>query len=207
VIALLAGGTLGESSIRIVLTTVIVGSASVLTLCLLAVVGSRYAAAAAVGGVAVLVAAVTALLMTWDAWDGVGDDLVETFGVATVAALSLAQVCLLLAASGARRNLAWLLWSTVAVVVVLAVWVSGLILGSDADDSSFRLMGVVAILDVLGTVVLVALAVFGSDGRTLTVSVPAPIAARLRKESSDTGRPVRDLVDEALARYYGMHHD
>jgi hypothetical protein len=204
VIALLTS-TFDETSVRILLTTVVVGSASVLTLCYLAVVGSRYVAAACVGGAAALVSAGAALLMTWSAWDGVGDALVQTFGVATVAALSLAQVCLLLAVSGARRNLAWLLWSTVALAAVLALWVSGL--GSDASDSSGRLLGVVAILDVLGTVVLVALAVFGSDGRTLTISVPAPIAARLRKQSADTGRPVRDLVDEALAHYYGLPLD
>jgi hypothetical protein len=33
------------------------------------------------------------------------------------------------------------------------------------------------------------------------------VAARLQAESAETGRPVRDLVDEALTRYYGSPVD
>jgi hypothetical protein len=203
VAALLLSADFGETEIRILLTTVVVGSASVLTLCCLSVVGTRYIWVAAAGGVAILAATATALLLTWTT--GLGDGLVRTFGVATVAALTLAQTCLLLAVAAARRRIAWLLWSTVALAVVLAGLVSALILGADSGDGTARLLGVVGILDVLGTVVTIALGAFGADARSLTVSLPAPIAARLRKQSSDTGRPVRDLVDEALARYYGMN--
>jgi Ribbon-helix-helix domain len=91
------------------------------------------------------------------------------------------------------------------------VLVSVMILGSDDSDGALRFLGIVAILDVLGTLVAVALGVFGRDGRRtdegLTVSVRPATAARLRTESEQTGRPVAELVDEAMSRYLGSLSD
>jgi hypothetical protein len=41
----------------------------------------------------------------------------------------------------------------------------------------------------------------------MTVRVPPAVAARMRPHSYETGRPVRDLVDEAIARYWGLPLD
>jgi hypothetical protein len=57
----------------------------------------------------------------------------------------------LFAPAGSRQSLAFVLWSTVALAVVLAILLSAKILGEIGADDMWRLVGVVAILDVLGT--------------------------------------------------------
>jgi hypothetical protein len=68
-------------------------------------------------------------------------------------------------------------------------------------------IGIVAILDVLGTLVTIALGVFGRDEKGLTVTLTPRVAARLRARSLETGVPVTDLVDEAIAHYWGLSVD
>jgi hypothetical protein len=85
--------------------------------------------------------------------------------------------------------------------------VNALIYGYDAPDGSLRALGVVAILDVLGTLVTLAIGVFGRDEGTLTVALSPEVAARLRARSRETGRPVRDQVDEAVSCSYGVPVD
>ena len=55
---------------------------------------------------------------------------------------------------------------------------------------------------MLGTVVTLALGVFGGRADpALTVTVSPDLAARMRQQAEQTGRPVGQLVDEALERY------
>jgi hypothetical protein len=116
-------------------------------------------------------------------------------------------VCLLAAVAWRRPALALLLWGTTAVATLLGAMVTALILGSDIGDSGARFFGVVAIVDVLGTIVTIALAVFGDSptrgARTgpLGVELPADLAERLRRRAADTGRPAPDLVVEAVERW------
>ena len=205
--ALLGAGELGETSVRVLLTTVAVGSGSVLTLCCLVVLGGRFGWAGAIGFLVVLMTTGFALVLIWSVSDDVAEGVIETFVVAVVASVTLAQVCLLLGLAAARRSLAWMLWSTVGLALVLAVWVSSLIYREDADDSQLRVLGVIAILDVLGTLVTIAIGVFGRDDRSLTITLPPSVASRIRAESAESGRPVGDLVGEALTRYYGLQVD
>jgi hypothetical protein len=82
-------------------------------------------------------------------------------GPGVVAAATLAQICMLLALAGDRPALGLVLWPTVGLAAVLAVLVSGTILGEVDAGDFWRLIGVIAILDVLGTLVTIALAKFG----------------------------------------------
>lgn len=208
VAVLLGAGDFGETEFRILLTTLILGCSSLVVLCYAATDGTPYRLVGAAGAVADLVASVIALGLTWGAWDVMGNDsFLKAFGVATVAALTLAQVCLLLGLSGRRPKVMPLLWVTVALAAVLGVTVSAMILGLDGGEGTARFVGVVAILDLLGTVVTIALAAFGAPASSLTVTIPPGLASLLRGRADATGRPVRDLVDEALARYVGVHHD
>jgi hypothetical protein len=201
VLALL-GSDFGETQLRVLATTTVVGCCSMLMLCYLATWGSRYGWCGAAGALADLLASVLALVLVWADWDSfVGETLSRSFGVSVVAALTLAQVCLLAVLAARRTSLGTLLWGTVVLAALLAVVVSGLILGADADESTVRFIGIVAILDVLGTLVTIALGVFGRDGRSLTVTLTPYAAARLRALARQTGRPVPDLVDDAVARY------
>ncbi|HEY3528620.1 MAG TPA: hypothetical protein VGK78_05675 [Nocardioides sp.] len=205
--ALLGAGDLGETSVRVLLTTVVVGCASVVTLCCLAVVGRRFEPVGVVGFLVALGTAGLGLLMVWGGSDDLIENLYHTFGVAVTASLTLAQICLVLGLAGARRSLAPLMWGTVGLALVVAVMVSSMITGNDASDSFLRGLGVVGILDVLGTLVTIAVGVFGRGDRSLTVTLSPALAARLEAESAATGRRVRDLVDDALVHHYGMPAD
>jgi hypothetical protein len=179
-----------------------------LMLCYLATWGSRYGWCGAAGALADVLASGLALTLLWADWDSFdGDTVGRLFGVSVVAALTLAQVCLLAVLAARRTSLGVLLWSTVALAVLLAAVVSGLILGADAGEGTVRFIGIVAILDVLGTLVTIALGVFGRDEKGLTVTLTPRVAARLRARSLETGVPVTDLVDEAIAHYWGLSVD
>jgi hypothetical protein len=206
--ALLGAGDLGTPELRILGTTVLMGCSSMVVLCYLAPSGTPYAALGGLGGVADAIAVATALLLIWGSWDsGDGGPLLKTFGVATVVALSLAQVSLLAALAWRRPALSVLLWGTIAVAAVLAAMVSAVVLGDDIGDGGARFLGVVAIVDVLGTVVTIALAVFGDSptrgaaSGPLTVELPAAVAERVRRRAADTDRRADDVVVEAVDRW------
>jgi hypothetical protein len=207
--ALLGAGDFGETSVRVLLTTVLVGCASVVTLCCLTVVGGRFQPVGLLGFAATFGTASLGLLMIWGHSESLIENLAQTFGVAITVSLTFAQICLLLGLAGARRSLAGLMWATVALALVIAAMVSSMITGHEPSDDFLRGLGVVGILDVLGTLVTIALAVFGRGGRSqaLTITLSPAAAARLQAESATTGRPVQHLVDEALGRYFGTPVD
>ena len=207
IIALLAGGSFGETEARILLTTLLVGTVSIAMLCYLSTAGTAYQVVGVLGGITVLAPLVTSLIMIWsDEWPGSDDVLLKTFGVGTVVAGTLAQACLLLSlgrrARGAVRGL---LLATLLLAVAVAGMVCALILGyvPDDGDTFVRILGVVAILDVLGTVVVAALSKFGpTAGRTsLDVSLPGDLAARVDAEATRSGRSRDAVVAAAVSRY------
>lgn len=208
--ALLIPGRFGGTQGRVLLTTLVVGVTSVLTLCYLAIGETRHRWLGVVGGVAAITSATCLLDIIWAHWQREpGDALLRTFGVATIVALSLAQFSLLLVVVRSAGAVARLLWSTLAAGVVLAGLLIAAVLGWNPGEGAARLIGVVAILDVLGTVVSIALGAFGGDrrrrrrprARELTVVVPGPLAARLRACAETTGHDATDLVLDAITHY------
>lgn len=212
--ALLGAGSFGDTEGRILLTTLLVGVVSIAVLCYLATAGLPSQPVGVAGGVAVLVPFVTGLLMTWgDVQQGPGEGVLRTFGVGAIVAGTLAQASLLLplarsAASGVRRLLA----VTLFFAAVLALMTSAMVLGADTrGDGFYRVLGVVAILDVLGTVVVAALARFGGadprarhDEPPAAPAVPAltpELQARLDAFVSRTGRSREETVQAALEQY------
>jgi hypothetical protein len=211
IVALLGGGDFGEGQGRVLLTTLIVGCASVSVLCYLATAGTPWYGVGAVGGLVLIVPVVTSLLMVWSDWDVFEDDgLLKWFGVGAVLAGTAAQLCLLLAVAW-DRNLGFLLWPTIGIAVLLAVYVSGMILNEADGDVSLRFMGVAAILDVLGTLVTIALAKFGrgavaaarrsSEASADPLSLPLELEARLSERAAALGRSRAGLLAEAVERY------
>lgn len=205
--ALLGASILSETSLKVLATTVVVGCASVVTLCCLVVVGGRFQAVGVLGFVVTLGAALLALVMVWSASETMWETWGDTFRVALTASLTLAQICLLLGLAGARRGLSGLMWPTVGLALVVGAMVSALIYGTEPGEGYVRAMGIVAILDVLGTLVTIALGVFGRDQQSLTVSVPPELARRVRAEAQTTGRPVSAVVEQALAQTFGAPVD
>ena len=213
ILALLTGGSFGEGEGRILLTTLIVGCASICVLCYLAAAGTSWAVVGVLGAVALIVPVTTSLVLVWTDWDlfdsGTGD-ILKAFGVGVVAAATLAQICLLLALAGRRPSLRFVLWSTVGLAALLAILVSVIILGEEGADDLWRILGVIAILDVLGTLVTIALARFGghsesepvdAPGSSVRVTLSSRHAVAIEELARGTGRTPDDLVGEAVDRY------
>ena len=208
VVALLGGGALGRTEGRVLLTTVLVGVASVAVLCYLATGGTPFQLVGVAGGAVVAVPILTGLVLIWadlgqDAVDLVG----RTFGVGTTAAATLAQACLLLVL-GARGRPAvrWLLAGTLALATVLAVALSALLVTQDDPPGVvLRGMGVLAILDVLGTVVVSALSRLGPPVGTASVTIPATLATRVDAVRGELSRDeaVQHAVEAWLATSRG----
>ncbi len=205
VAALLGPGDFGETQGRVLLTTLVVGVTSIAVLCYLATAGRPSQPVGVAGAIVVLVPLLTSLAMIWADLGSAGEGVVKAFGVGAVLAATLAQASLLLvlAAAGSpavRRVLV----ATLVLAAVLAVMVSLLILGwDDPPDSFARLLGVVAILDVLGTVVVAALRKFGAGSALEPTSlvVPPDLARRLEQQAAATGRSPEAVLSEALERY------
>lgn len=158
----LVSGEFGELQARIVLTTTTVAAFGTTSLCHLAVVTRSVRAVGFTGIAASLGAAVCALVLTW--WDRSGDGLDEIWwkalGVLTLAAVSLAQanLLLLLAArtrAAVRVSLAGTLLAItgVAVLIALPILTEGEVPGPDGS-AYWRWLGVLGILDALGTIAL-----------------------------------------------------
>jgi hypothetical protein len=207
IVALLGAGDFGETSIRILLTTVVVGCASVVTLCCLVVVGGRFEPVGVLGFLVALTTTGLALLMVWGSSDDLIEDLYRVLGVGVTASLTLAQVCLLLGLAGARPSLARPMWVTVVLAVVVGCMVSAMVTGHEPSEEFLRTLGIIGILDVLGTLVTISIGVFGRAPDRLTVTLPPAVAARVRAASAASGRPVGEVVDEALARYFDVPVD
>ena len=203
ILALLGGGSFGETECRVLLTTVIVGVESVAALCYLGLAGQRLAPIAAAGGVVSIAATVLALWLTWG-----GDDstwLWQAFGVAATLAASLAQASLLLALVGRRTTRASLAGTLLAIAVVAVMAIIPIVTKSGMSDGYWRAFGVVAILDVLGTIVLTAIGVFrrradeGTEPRLLTPAVES----RLIDAAQQRGTSPSQLVSDALDAFMG----
>ncbi|MCW2858048.1 MAG: hypothetical protein JWR52_3663 [Marmoricola sp.] len=206
--ALLGAGSFGTREGQVLLTTLIVGAASICVLCYLGTAGTRWAGFGGTGAVAALVPTVTALILVWG--ESSADGLFRTFGIGLVVALTLAQVCLLLALAADRPTLGVALWSTVAAAAVLAFLVVTMILGPSSDGGLWRAVGVVGILDVLGTLITIAMAKFGDPARassvssrdgTLRVTLSADQARDINNLVRRTGRSADHIVGEAVDRF------
>lgn len=207
VIALVGGGSFGELESQVLRTTLIVGTTSVAMLCYLATAGTRFQAVGVVGGVVVLAPLAISLLMVWA--DGLEGDLYQIFGVGVTLAATLAQISLLLALAGdrARARVRVVLWATVVMAMAVAAIVSGMIIAETGSDGLLRLLGVVAILDVLGTVVTLALALFGNRtvaGPDAPVRIPARLDHHVNDRAAEQGITREQVVTDALDHYFAQ---
>jgi MFS family permease len=208
IFALLLGGEFGQNQFRVLLTTLLVGGASIAVLCYLATAGKPSQPVGVAGGVVVLVPFVTALLMIWgDAENGPSQAVLKTFGIGTTVAVTLAQTSLMLTlGERGRPGVRRILLGTLALAAVLAVMASALIAGfTPAEDGYYyRLLGVVAILDVLGTVVVAALMKFGGGDRErarVEVHLPPDLADSVAALATKSGQNSDEVVATAVRLY------
>ncbi len=202
IIALLGGGELGETEGRVLLTTVIVGVESIAVLCYLAVAGTRAALAGPAGGLVSLVPFSLALWLTWGGSEP--EQVWDIFGVSVTLAATLAHACLLLALDRGRLRLV-LAGTLIAMAVVAAMICNAILDGENLGDLYWRTFGVVAILDVLGTVVFAALGIFSrrakADGEP-DLMTPA-LESRVLDAARSRGVPPSQLISDALDSFLG----
>lgn len=196
-IVTLLSGQWGEIQVKVLLTTLLLAVFSISVLCHLAVVGRALQIVGFVGVAVSSVSLVTGLLLIWAEWgnwDG-QEAAFRLFGVTGVLAVSLAHANLLLLL-GQRRNrvVRGLLYATVALIGLVALLLclpiatSGEIPGSNGDGY-WRLLGVTAILDVLGSIVLPVTGRFLRDERVvrLDLDLPPELDERLSQAAHAAG--------------------
>jgi hypothetical protein len=202
IIALLGGGEIGETEGRILLTTVIVGVESVAVLCYLGVAGRSTALVGLAGGLVSIVPFTLSLYGTWRSFDG-PEPLWQTMQVGIVVAATLAQACLLLTLDHHGRRTVLLIATLVAMTVVAVMISIAIVNGEDLGDLYWRSFGVVAILDVLGTVVFAALGIFGrrtQPGDEADLLTPA-LESRVIDAARSRGVSPSQLISDALDRF------
>lgn len=206
IFALLKGGEFSETQGNVLLTTLLVGVVSIAILCFLTTAGTTAQWVGVAGGIVIPIPLVLSLIMIWGGADS--EWLWKTLAVSTTVAASIAHACLLLALGAlASSTVRKLLYGTLLAITVVAAMIIAPILsiGSDLGEWYWRIFGVIAILDVLGTVTVAALMKFGTgdrsdhDDRALRIA-PA-MDARLKDAARRSGRSESDLVNEALDRH------
>ena len=202
IIALIGGGELGETEGQVLLTTVIVGVESIAVLCYLAVSGRPTAVVGLVGALVSLLPFGIALALTWGGYDG-DAPVWDVFGVSVTIAATLAHACLLLALDRGRLRL--LLAATmVAMAVVAGMICNAIVNGDNLDDLYWRSFGVVAILDVLGTVVFAALGIFKHRATTdaepdlMTPALESRVIAAARSRGVSPNQLITEALDHLL---------
>ncbi|MEQ1737683.1 MAG: hypothetical protein ABL886_14920 [Rhodoglobus sp.] len=212
-IVTLLTGSFGEVQGKIMLTTLLVAGFSITALCHLAVVGRalRIVGFAGIAMSAFALAAGTVLIWgAFDNWDTAWENVLKAFAVFGVLAVSLAHANLLLLLEERKSPLLRVgLFVTVGLIALLAVLILLPILTDgnipDDNESYWRFMGVVAILDVLGTIVLPVLARFGRFAQggdqvaTVMVRLHGDAAAKVQRIAASTGATTSDVVESAMA--------
>lgn len=213
-IATLLIGEFGVTQQRTLTTTLVIAAFGATMLCHFAIAGRPVRAVGFVG-IAVSAAALAGALVTiWaDLPEAVATPWQRTLWVLTVTALSLAQVNLLLLLAVQRRLVIRIgLPVTLVAVAALAVMIS-LNIASAGDipgphgDGYWRAVGVIAIIDALGTIALPVIRAIVKDRPAGTVRIPVDLAPdladALRAESHRTGRTVGAIVADAVESALG----
>lgn len=206
-IATLLGGDFGDVQGKIMMTTLVIGTFSVLALADLAVAGRRFEWSGYVGILAAFVGLVMGLYLVWTELRP-GEVFWKIFGITAVVAGSLAHANLLLLLGERRRPVVRTsLWITVGLIAVLAGMIIALVItdGDISGDAYFRVMGTVAILDVLGTIVVPVVSRFlrdegvpGGSSSGLTIVLPTELSARLGGLAAERAMPTDAFVIKIL---------
>jgi hypothetical protein len=206
----LLGGAFGDVQGKVLLTTLLFAVFSISVLCHLAVVGRALQLVGFTGVAVSSVSLLGGLLLIWAEWTDPGAQavVIKLFAVAGILAVGLAHSNLLLLL-GQRRNrvVRVLLYATVAIIGLVALLLcipiatDGDIPGDDGDGY-WRLVGVVAILDVLGSIVLPVTGRFLRDdpGVRLDLELSPELDARLAAAATAAGTSKAVVAISALER-------
>ncbi len=207
-IVTLLTASFGEVQAKVLLTTLLMAGFSITALCHLAVVGRALQIVGYLGIAASALAFFTGVYLIWSSWDNWSESretILKTFAVLGVLAVSFAHANLLLLLAG-RRNpfIRTSLFITVGLIGLLAalnivpIVTNGEIPGE--NELYWRFLGVVAILDVLGTIVLPVVNRFARDaGPIVVVHLEADVAAKADRIAAARGVSRDAVLAAAIA--------
>ena len=210
ILALLSG-QFGETQGRILLTTLAVAAFGLTALCHLAIASHRFRVVGYIGIAASVAALVPALLLIWS-WFDLSETTGEWFralGVLTILAVTLAQTNLLLRFASATRaivRVGLIVTLGAAAIVAVMLWLPILTDGSipGADTGYWRIFGIIAIIDVIGTIAvpIIGLVLRGDakDGVRVVIEIPASLLSRIDAEATARGTDRHRVTIDALER-------
>lgn len=200
----------GETQGKIMLTTLVIAAFSITALCHLAIAARTLRWLGYVGIVASAAAVVPPLVLIWASPDHVDENpWLKALGVLTTLAVSLAHANLLLLLATRRDTavriglgLTVLAIAAVAVMFWIVILSDGRIPGENEDY--WRALGVIGILDVLGTIALPVLGLVRRDRDAattrLTLDLPDDVGERLATAAQASGTTVEAEALAALQR-------
>ncbi len=148
-------GDFGETEARLLLSTLAIGGYSLTGLCCSVLYEKRKFTPLAISGMIIsVIGFIYTLLMIWEAIDFWDEGSWKTLIIFIVLAFSTAHSCLLLLIKSDKTLVNGALSATIIFVSIVALMLIVMTLNEfDLGEFSFRLLGVFAILDVLGTIV------------------------------------------------------
>lgn len=226
IVTLLSGGEFGEIQGKTLLSTLAIAAYSITALCHLAIIGRDVRAVGWAGIAASVVGLASALTLVWwnyNSYDWASDTqsvyltITKVFAVSTITAVSFAHANLMLLLANTHRR--WmrvalsstlLMIALVAILVIPPIITDGEFPGETVADVYWRLFGVIAILDALGTIALpVTALILRSRGDTddehpetavVRITLRGDSAARVIDGAEAAGITPAEFVDAELQK-------
>lgn len=148
-------GTFGDIESRILATTLAIGGFSLTGLsCASLYEKKRLTEFALIGVTISIIAFIASTLMIWEIVNWDSEAYGKTLASLIILAFSWAHASLILMINPKESLVTGIQWSTVALIGIVAIMLIGVILFKELETEMYaRLIGAIAILDVLGTLV------------------------------------------------------
>ena len=149
-------GDFGDTEARLLVSTLAIGGYSLTGLCCSVLYEKRKYISLAISGMGIsVIGFLYTLLMIWEFFEFSSNEPWKLLIILIVLSVSIAHTCLLLLIEPKTKLVSGSLISTIGVIGIVATMLVILVLMEfdNFDEFYFRLLGVFAILDVLGTIV------------------------------------------------------
>ena len=210
-------GAFGETQGKILLTTLLMAGFSITSLCHLAVAGRTLRVVGYTGIGVSVVAFILGIALIWQDWQNFSgwDVLGKAFMVFSILSISFAHANLLLLLGERKRPVIRLgllvtvgFIALVAILIIIPILTDGDIPGENGD-AYWRVFGVIAIVDVFGTIVVPVTSRFILDGpragvaaagagASITIQLSQELEAKLSAIAAARSTSREQVIIEAL---------
>lgn len=155
----LLSGEFGETQGKILATVILTSGLSIGMLIYLTVLESRYQILGIAGSIASAISFLLGALLIWTDWNifsGNSEALLKNYAFTTIIAIAIAHTCLIARLLAHKVSMVRLgTGMTIGCIGVLTLVLGNLIYGEFSDyDSLYRVIGVLGILILLGTIII-----------------------------------------------------